>query len=83
MPLYDFHCSACGNCFETIVSSSDIRSVECAKCGEEKTERLVPRFRIGGRGDLRESTFFHGCHENFTGLADPTHSHTHGTDDAT
>lgn len=83
MPLYDFHCDQCSSKFETLVSSSETKTAECPKCGNHETKRLVPRFRVGGQGDLRESTWYHGCHfahelESHSLEEAATHSHSGG-----
>lgn len=51
----------------------------CPRCQQTKTQRLVSKFRIGGQGDLRESTQ-HGCHD-YTGL-DSGHGQDHAGDHA-
>jgi putative FmdB family regulatory protein len=51
MPLYEFRCSACGEKFEEIVSSSLSQDVVCPECGEGKPERLMSTFAtVGGDG---------------------------------
>ncbi|MCM0604629.1 MAG: zinc ribbon domain-containing protein [Xanthomonadaceae bacterium] len=80
MPLYDFYCKQCSFKFETLVSSSETKTAECPECGNAHTDRLVPKFRIGGQGDLRESTMFHGCHlsHDIQTHAAEEHSHSGG-----
>jgi putative FmdB family regulatory protein len=45
MPIYEYKCNNCGNCFERIVfASDDESSFECDKCGKKDIERLVSAF---------------------------------------
>ncbi len=80
MPLFDYVCRGCGHRFEQIArSKDDAEAGVCPKCAQAGAERQIVRFRVGGRGDLRETTDFHGCHP-----ALDTHSHSHdegGTDE--
>ena len=62
MPLYEYYCGACKFKFEEISSSNDPIHGQCPKCGKTETEKLISAFKVGGRGDLRESTL-HGCHD--------------------
>lgn len=73
MPLYDFRCEKCSHKFEQITSSDPAGQAECPKCGSSENKRLVSRFKVGGRGDLRESTT-HGCHGCHSG-----HNHSHSS----
>jgi len=80
MPLYDFICADCGSKFEALVASSAIKTCECPKCGKKDSRRQISLFRVGGRGDLRESTTFHGCHLSHqieAGMAGHDHGHVH------
>jgi putative FmdB family regulatory protein len=63
MPLFDYVCRKCAFSFEQLARSSDDPDAGiCPKCGTSGAERKIARFRVGGRGDLRESSDFHGCH---------------------
>lgn len=59
---------------------------KCPKCEGKNTRKLVSKFFVAGRGDLRESTFYHGCHSaNVPHHEGAEHSHDdgdhhHGTD---
>lgn len=76
MPLRDYSCIGCKNTFETLVSKDEeARAIECPKCHGTETQRLLSRFAIAGRGDLRESTF-HGCHGPYAG---DTGGHIHSS----
>lgn len=62
MALLEFYCEACQTKFEQLTSDSDPDRGKCPKCQGKNTRKLVSSFRVAGRGDLRESTFYHGCH---------------------
>ena len=76
MPLYDFHCTHCDHEFEQITSTKEaIKDIHCPKCGSFEINKKPSLFKIAGRGDLRESTSYHGCHP----AVDHTESgHVHG-----
>ncbi len=42
MPIYEFKCLQCNECFEILVMAKD-RAVEmrCSKCGAEEIERIM------------------------------------------
>lgn len=61
MAIYEFHCEPCRKRFEQITSSTDPDQGKCPTCGGRETRRLISGFKVGGRGDVRESTI-HGCH---------------------
>jgi putative FmdB family regulatory protein len=46
MPIYEYHCNACGADFEKLVFGAD-PAVACEKCGSRKTEKLMSRFGTG------------------------------------
>lgn len=77
MPLFDYLCRKCRHKYEEIVSNTeDSTAGVCPKCGAHGSERQIVRFRVGGRGDLRESTDLHGCHP-----AESEHSHSSDGED--
>jgi putative FmdB family regulatory protein len=43
MPLYEFHCNACGKDNEILVRSSDWKGTECPAC---KSTRLVKKLSV-------------------------------------
>ncbi|MDR3606901.1 MAG: zinc ribbon domain-containing protein [Oligoflexia bacterium] len=61
MPLYEYHCDDCDADFEQLTSERDPDQGKCPKCHKNHTHRLISKFRVGGQGDLRESTW-DGCH---------------------
>lgn len=79
MALYEFFCESCQKHFEQLTSATDPEQGRCPKCQGNKTRRLISRFAVGGRGDLRESTF-HGCHDHDLASADHNHRVSHGHD---
>ncbi|MBS1963031.1 MAG: zinc ribbon domain-containing protein [Bdellovibrionales bacterium] len=63
MPLFDYICGGCGHRFEQLVRAKDDSEAGiCPKCARPGAEPQIVRFRVGGRGDLRESSEYHGCH---------------------
>jgi putative FmdB family regulatory protein len=50
MPLYEFKCLGCGNCFEALVRSSDTKKPSCPSCGSEELERLLSMFAPSSEG---------------------------------
>jgi len=76
MPLFDYVCRGCGHRFEQLArSKDDSEGGICPKCARPDAERQISRFRVGGRGDLRESTEMHGCHPS---IDSDSHGHAHG-----
>ena len=63
MPIFEFKCLKCDQRFETLVRATDSEPPQCSKCQSNDLEKLITSFKVGGRGDLRESTF-HGCHDH-------------------
>ncbi len=43
MPLYEFHCNACGKDAEILVRTSDWKGVRCPSCG---STRLVKKLSV-------------------------------------
>lgn len=50
MPLYEYHCQACGYEFEAIVPFAQADAVSCESCGSERVERLASSFCAAGTG---------------------------------
>ena len=51
MPLYEYHCQACGEQFEKLRRIDDAdRGVECPECQSAEVERLLSTFATGGCG---------------------------------
>jgi putative FmdB family regulatory protein len=44
MPIYDFHCRACGHDFEALVRTAD--TPECPACHGQDLERLLSGFAV-------------------------------------
>ncbi len=40
MPIFEYHCAACGKNFEELVTSSS-QKICCPSCGGEETEKLM------------------------------------------
>jgi len=76
VPLYDFKCLSCHHEFESLVSDANSNPEICPLCAHSDLQRLIVRFKIGGQGDLRESTMYHGCHSPLPEGAPSGHTHT-------
>ena len=52
MPIYAFHCDACGHDFDHLQKLSDPDPETCPGCGQAALRRLLsaPRFRLAGGG---------------------------------
>lgn len=52
MPIYEYHCTACGHAFEVIQKFSDEPVVECPECNKKSVEKIVsaPAFHLKGTG---------------------------------
>ena len=51
MPIYEYRCRQCGNCFEILVSSSSAKA-PCPQCASRKTERLISTFAAHGAASV-------------------------------
>ena len=51
MPLYDFHCRACGHDFEALVRAPD--APECPSCHGLDLDRLVSGFAVSSAEKTR------------------------------
>jgi putative FmdB family regulatory protein len=69
MALYEYRCQDCRLSFEQITSTGDPDQGKCPKCQGKNTHKLISKFAVAGRGDLRESTM-HGCHDCDVALPD-------------
>ena len=61
MPIYEYRCECCSNCFETLVwSSEEGRSVCCPSCKSPDVERILSVFSKncgpGGSGGKMKSS---------------------------
>ena len=52
MPIYEYHCSACGHDFEVWQKVSDKPTKVCEKCGAKKAEKKMSLsgFQLKGSG---------------------------------
>ena len=46
MPIYDFHCRACGHEFEALVRPQDQEPPRCPSCQSVDLERLLSSFAV-------------------------------------
>lgn len=77
MPLYEYWCGKCQAQFEQVTTLGDSDAGQCPQCQEKSSHKLISRFAVGGRGDLRESTL-HGCHDCDVSPSEEGHSHDEG-----
>lgn len=59
MPMYEYTCQQCGECFEDIVSSTATTTPPCPKCASADTKKLMSacRTRTGpGQTGARTAT---------------------------
>ena len=52
MPIYEYHCAACGHDLDALQKMSDAPLRKCPECGKSRLRRLVsaPQFRLKGGG---------------------------------
>jgi putative FmdB family regulatory protein len=49
VPIYEYRCSQCGQCFEVIHGASEKGSkIACPKCGASNPQRIMSAFSCGG-----------------------------------
>ena len=60
MPLYDFHCAACGKDCELLVRSPEDRPT-CAHCGSERVEKQLALVAVKGLKSDHVHTGSCGC----------------------
>ncbi|MBW1697645.1 MAG: zinc ribbon domain-containing protein [Deltaproteobacteria bacterium] len=41
MPIYEFQCECCNECFEQLVFAGDKEEVACPKCNKTNVKRLM------------------------------------------
>lgn len=52
MPIYEYSCDNCGNCFEQLVfSSEDEKNITCGKCGGKKIKKIISSFSCLSQGN--------------------------------
>jgi putative FmdB family regulatory protein len=58
MPLYEFHCNACGNNSELLVRSADWKGTKCPHCGSTKLSKELSVFAssVAGTNDAPSCT---------------------------
>lgn len=49
MPIYEYKCSKCGNCFEKLTASTNPGEVKCEKCGNP-AQKLISSIGIVFKG---------------------------------
>ena len=62
MPIYEYKCSKCGNCFEQLIfHSDDEKDLTCGKCGAKEINKVISSFSCIGKGG---DSGFSGCSPN-------------------
>jgi putative FmdB family regulatory protein len=71
MPIYEYHCEACGNDHEALQKIADEPLTVCPNCGAERLKKKVsaPSFRLSGSG-WYETDFKTGKKKNLAGDSD-------------
>jgi putative FmdB family regulatory protein len=41
MPIYEYECECCGQCFEQLVFAGDEKKVNCPECGKAEVRKLI------------------------------------------
>ena len=55
MPIYEYVCRKCKECFEYMIfSSNDSKTISCPSCGSHDVEKIMSVFSCRG-GDIRGS----------------------------
>jgi len=49
MPIYEYKCCHCGNCFEKLTNSTQLKEVKCEKCGKA-AQRMISSIGIVFKG---------------------------------
>jgi putative FmdB family regulatory protein len=75
MPIFDYHCKACGHSFDALQKLGAGALRKCPQCGALALEKLVstPAFQV--KGKHKEVTRKRSGHALDSG---PAHSHDHG-----
>jgi len=51
MPIYEYNCNNCGNCFEKLVfNSEDEKNIACIKCGGKEIKKVISSFSCLSQG---------------------------------
>ena len=51
MPIYEYSCNNCGNCFEQLVfNSEDEKNITCGNCGSKKIKKVISSFSCKSQG---------------------------------
>ena len=71
MPIYEYHCEACGNDHEALQKIADESLTVCPNCGAERLKKKgsAPSFGVSGAG-WDETDFKTGNKKNLAGDSD-------------
>jgi putative FmdB family regulatory protein len=62
MPIYEYSCNNCGNCFEQLVfNSEDEKNITCGKCGAREVKKVISSFSCINQGG---ESGISGCSSN-------------------
>jgi len=62
MPIYEYRCCCCSQCFENLMLKSDDPVPACPHCGAEQVERLLSSFSCASSsGGLDSAATATGC----------------------
>ena len=77
MPIYEYHCEACGNDHEALQKIADEPLTVCPECSADGLKKKVsaPSFRLSGSG-WYETDFKTGNKKNLAGESDTKASST-------
>lgn len=72
MPIYEYQCTACGHCLETLQKMSDVPLTDCPSCGRSALQKMISAagFRLKG-GGWYETDFKRGDKKNVTQAESP------------
>jgi len=60
MPIYEFHCSGCGEEFEELVFSQ-VSAISCPKCKGSDVKKLISAFAFKSGSSFVSSSSGSGC----------------------
>ena len=74
MPIYEYHCEACGHEFEVMQKITDVPIRKCEKCGKMKAKRSISRTSFVLKGSGWYVTDYGGANASNRPSTKPPHS---------